>query len=80
MRRTVNEKWYEEKKRQALTILALGAASEHIDETISFNKAAQALVVLLSNKNIPFKVFNLGAGVKRITTETDVCPCCKKKL
>ena len=51
-----------------------------IDETIMFNKASQWLVTILSNKNIPFKVYNLGAGVKRITTETDICPCCKKKI
>ena len=51
-----------------------------IDITISFNKGAQFLISSLSNKNRPFKVYNLGAGVKRITTETDICPCCKRSV
>lgn len=51
-----------------------------IDITTSFNKAAQALIICLSDADTPFKLYNLGAGVKRITTKTDVCPCCKRKL
>jgi hypothetical protein len=51
-----------------------------IDETISFNKAAQWLIEVLSHMNKPFAVYNIGAGVKRITTVTDTCPCCKRKL
>lgn len=53
---------------------------QEIDETISFNKAAQYLITLLSHFNRPFKVYNLGCGVKRITTITDQCPCCKANL
>ena len=48
-----------------------------IDKTISFNKASQWLILTLTEKNIAFRVFNLGAGVKRITTATDWCPKCK---
>ena len=51
-----------------------------IDATLSFNAAAQELIQILSFRDIPFKIYNLGAGVKRITTETDTCPCCKRKL
>jgi len=51
-----------------------------ISHTTSFNKAAQYMIIRLSEENIPFKVYNLGAGVKKITTETDKCPCCKRKL
>jgi len=51
-----------------------------IDETISFNKAAQWLIEALQRRNRPFRIFNLGAGVKRITTDTDKCPCCQKLL
>lgn len=51
-----------------------------IDETIAANMAAQWLITYLTVHNKPFKVYNLGAGVKRITTETETCPCCKRKL
>ena len=49
-----------------------------IDETIGFTKAAQWLIAQLSNRNIPFVTYNLGAGVRRITTRTNVCPCCRQ--
>ena len=52
-----------------------------IDETISFNKASQWLITILSKNLIPYKIYNLGAGVKRIVTkDIDTCPCCKHKL
>ena len=51
-----------------------------IDETTAFTKAIQWLIVKLSKENTPFKLYNIGAGVKRITTNTETCPCCKKPL
>ena len=51
-----------------------------VDVTTDFIGAAQALIVFLSNKNVAFEVYNIGAGVKRITTETKKCPCCKCDL
>ena len=69
----INPGWIEERKEEI-------RKGYSIDITTSFNKAAQALVILLSNANTPFKLYNLGAGVKRITTKTDICPCCKKNL
>jgi hypothetical protein len=51
-----------------------------IDELSSYNPATQWLIESLSRVNQPFKIYNLGAGVKRITTITDVCPCCKRPL
>jgi len=56
------------------------ANNELIDVTVSFPKAATWLVETLAKAGIPFKLYNIGAGVKRITTDTDVCPCCKKRL
>lgn len=67
----VNPSWIENRKEDI-------RKGYSIDVTTSFNKAAQALIILL--KDVPFKVYNLGAGVKRITTKTDICPCCKKKI
>lgn len=51
-----------------------------IEETIDYNPAAQWLIIQLTKVYRPFKILNLGAGVKIITTKTDICPCCKKKL
>jgi hypothetical protein len=51
-----------------------------IDEILSANIACQWLVCELTRNNVPFKIINLGAGCKRITTETEICPCCKKKF
>jgi hypothetical protein len=51
-----------------------------IDLTLSLNMTAKYLISRLSQEDIPFKMYNLGAGVKRITTDTDTCPCCKRRL
>jgi hypothetical protein len=48
--------------------------------TTSFNAAAQWLVAKLVKCGVPFKLTNNGAGVKTITTVTDTCPLCKRKL
>ena len=69
----VNPSWLKERKEEI-------RKGYSIDITASFNKAAQALIICLSNADIPFKLYNLGAGIKRITTKIDICPCCKRKL
>lgn len=51
-----------------------------VDYTSNLNLAIQYTIFQLSNAGRPFKLYNLGAGVKRITTDTDTCPCCKRKL
>lgn len=48
--------------------------------TTAFTNWQQQIILELNHANIPFKVYNLGSGVKKITTNTDTCPCCKKKL
>ena len=53
---------------------------QEIDFTSSCNMAVQWLIQKLVFHNRPYKLHNLGAGVKRLTTDTDVCPCCKQKL
>lgn len=80
-RRIVNEKWMEKMRERILTMLPHSLEPiDHIDEHISFNKSAAWLITQLSKNGIPFKVYNLGAGVKRITTfEPDKCPCCKRR-
>lgn len=73
----VNPKWQDEIMAK---IEALKDGGGPIDETTSFNKAVNWLVLVLLNNKIPYKIYNCGGGVKRITTETDKCPCCKRKF
>jgi len=71
----VNPKWM--KIRQA----EIEETPHKIDVTISYNAAAQWLITELTNVGIPYKLHQLGAGVKRITTkDIDICPCCKQLL
>lgn len=44
--------------------------------TLDVNLAAKWVIRTLAEMNIPFKVIQLGGGVKRITTDTEVCPKC----
>jgi hypothetical protein len=54
----------------------VGFNPKEIDETISYNPAVQWLICLLAQKNIAFKVIQLGAGVKRVTTDVHTCQKC----
>ena len=69
----VNPEWLKSRKEEIREYRS-------VDVTTTFNKAVQALIILLVEANLPFKLYNLGAGVKRITTETNICPYCKRKL
>lgn len=51
-----------------------------VDETLADALPTVWLILRLTEKNIPFRVFSVGAGVRRITTDTTTCPCCKKPL
>lgn len=51
-----------------------------IDCTTAQNIVAQWLIRHLALGKRNFKLYQLGAGVKRITTDTDTCPCCKRPL
>jgi hypothetical protein len=70
--RIISEKWKEAMINKII--------NGDIDETIEYNICSVWLIAYLSRDNRPFKVYNLGGGVKRITTKTNVCPCCKKEL
>ncbi len=72
-RQKVNPKWQAERESEILR-------GVEIDETTSFLPGIQWLVVRLAKLGVPYKLYNLGAGVRRLTTETDTCPCCKHKV
>ena len=76
----LNPAWVQKVREEVTEPDGAGGFQNSIDRTISVNAAAKALIVMLSEAGRPFKVHNLGAGVKRITTNTDTCPCCKRKL
>ena len=47
--------------------------------TLSYNPAAQWLIRFLDQQDIPCRVVNLGAGVKKIVVAEKVCPHCGGK-
>ena len=47
-----------------------------INLVLSLPVTKKWMVIQLTNAGIPFKMINLGAGVVRITTNTEVCPKC----
>jgi hypothetical protein len=65
----LNPKWCAEMERKVFS-------EEPVDITTSFTKATQWLIVMLTKANRGFKVVTLGAGVRRVTTDTQVCPKC----
>lgn len=65
----INPKWQDAIREQLRT----GTFTEIIE---SFNPAVQWLVKELVRREIPFRVLNLGAGVKKITTKVETCPKC----
>lgn len=72
MAKIISPQWKFDREREI-------AECRTIDETLTDNLPVKWLICRLAKIGVPFKVYNLGAGVKRITTQTDVCPCCKRK-
>ena len=55
---------------------AFGGDVKPIDVTTSMNAVAQFMIQRLALAGIGFRLIQLGAGVKRITTDTHICPKC----
>jgi len=71
----INPNWIKDRQKE------IKETPYEIDVTISYNAAVQWLIAELSKVGIPYKLHQLGAGVKRITTkDVERCPCCKKLL
>lgn len=47
------------------------------EQVTACNIWAKIVVLSLTGRGVPFKVLQMGAGVKKITTQVDVCPKCK---
>lgn len=73
----INPKWIESRQREIDDFKDVTISGPKVIDVVSnYNPASQWLILNLAKNNISFKVINLGAGVKRITTQTDVCPKC----
>ncbi len=53
---------------------------EKIEYIGTFKPAIQFLVISLVKAGRSFKIYKPGGGVQQLTTDTDTCPCCKRKL
>ena len=80
MRARISEAWIAEmteKMRAYQSHLCVdGSKPKAIEVTTSFNQAIQWLIIALDKFGIPFRVISLGAGVKKVTTDVQVCPKC----
>ncbi len=54
-------------------------SGQFVSAVVNHNVNAQVLIGYLARKDIPFKVINLGGGVKKIILEEKVCPECGGK-
>jgi hypothetical protein len=53
---------------------------ETLDITLRYTNIIQDIVIIASRRNKSLKIINLGAGVKRIISDTGICPICKRSL
>lgn len=78
MRYRVNPNWADAMKRNI--DLYLGTERITPEPVISgYSQAIKWYIEYLSNKNIGCKVVNLGAGVKKVIIDSNVCPYCNGK-
>lgn len=69
----VNPKWLAEETAKFTSANQQG----HIHSVnLGFALGIKELILNLADRNVPFKIVNLGGGVKRITTDVSVCPKC----
>jgi len=77
----LNELWKDAMMGKIISLKNGLMEDNDIDFISSENIAIKWLIVQLVGKGVPYRLYNLGAGVKRVTTvDVDKCPCCKRKL
>lgn len=71
--------YYSPEKREKLrdTIDDAVRTGQPFEQVTSCNVWAKIVVLSLTGRGVPFKVLQMGAGVKKITTQVDTCPKCK---
>jgi len=75
----LNEHWTSRIDEEIKTAI-LKKNKPNIDHTTTNIMAIRYIILALSKQSIPYHIYNLGASVKRITTDTEICPCCKRKI
>ena len=79
MRTRLNPKWVDSTNAEIVAYkeaVRAGNAPKHIDVTTAVSQAIQWLILRLANEGISYRLIMLGAGVKRVTTDVQVCPKC----
>lgn len=75
MRYKLNPSWINERLSE---IAASGRENKLMPPmTFTYNEAAKWYIAIMANRGRIVKVINLGAGVKRILEEGNICPHCK---
>jgi hypothetical protein len=72
----VNPAWVDEIERRFIET----PEGQVFKVNTTFQQQAQAVILMLLRHKKVFKIYNLGAGIKQITTEIEKCPLCKQKL
>ena len=72
--RRINQQWLDQQREAAKAAFAEGRVwcFRNAD-----NFVRQHLILMLASEGIPYRVVDLGCGVKEITTDTSVCPRCR---
>ena len=79
MRRALNPKWIDGMNAEIAAhkeAIKAGTAPKAISITTACSQGVQWLILRLANEGIPYRLIMLGSGVKRITTDVEVCPKC----
>lgn len=76
----INPAWKKETEEKIARANPRRGDRDHFAITLAWSQSIQWVIMELDQREIPFRVYSLGAGVKKITTDTDCCPCCKKSL
>ena len=63
-----------------IAISKFKANIQHVEYTLSRVKSKQYLIKKLLENGISYKILNCGVGISCITTDTSVCPLCKRKI
>jgi hypothetical protein len=73
MNMKLNPKWINEMEEKIRT-------SQKIEYTSEFKICIQWLIKQLTYYKIPFILKSLGCGVSSLTTDTKICPFCKREI
>jgi len=72
----VSEAW-KKKQLENIKVFQTSLNPEPMIIKSSFLPAIRWLILEWEEAGIPYKLISMGAGLKMLTTETDICPKCK---